>query len=184
MSTPAHVNLDRMTRPRRSRLNPMPAPTRAYPIPKDPGVSAVMRANRKTNTRPERRLRSELHARGLRYRVQFAIATTVGRVRADIAFPRWRLAVFVDGCFWHVCSEHGTAPRSNTWYWGPKLKRNIQRDREVDDALVAGGWQVVRVWEHSTAIEAADEIQRHLDSVRARTPAPREKRRPLPERGP
>jgi DNA mismatch endonuclease (patch repair protein) len=108
----------------------------------------------------------------LRYRVQFAITSTVGKVIADIAFPRWRLAVFVDGCFWHACSEHGTAPKSNAWYWGPKLKRNMERDREVDAALVAGDWQVLRVWEHSSATEAADEIQERLDSIKPRTPDP------------
>jgi DNA mismatch endonuclease, patch repair protein len=147
-----------------------PSSSRIYPTPGGPGASAVMRANRKSNTRPELRLRTELHARGLRYRVQLAIPSTVGKVRADIAFPRWRLAVFVDGCFWHVCSKHGTAPRSNAWYWGPKLKRNMERDREVDAALVAGGWQVLRVWEHSPATEAADDIQQRLDSIRRAKP--------------
>jgi DNA mismatch endonuclease, patch repair protein len=75
-------------------------------------------------------------------------------VRPDIAFTARRIAVFVDGCFWHVCPEHGTKPANNTWYWGPKLARNVERDRAADAALAAAGWRVVRIWEHES-LEAA-----------------------------
>lgn len=109
-----------------------------------------MRGNRKRDTRPEIELRSALHRAGLRFRKDFAVRPDEGRViRVDVAFPRAHVAVFVDGCFWHRCPEHGNEPRSNSTYWGPKLARNVERDRGVDARLAAAGWRVVRVWEHS-----------------------------------
>jgi DNA mismatch endonuclease, patch repair protein len=120
-----------------------------------------MKANRKTDTQPELALRSALHARGLRYRADFPIRVPGRRlVRVDIAFPRQRIAVFVDGCFWHCCPDHGTTPSSNEGYWGPKLKRNVERDREVDSALAAHGWTPMHIWEHVDAAEAAATIER------------------------
>jgi len=113
-----------------------------------------MRANRRTDTKPELALRRELHRQGLRYRKDYRLDLEGARVRPDIAFTARRVAVFVDGCFWHVCPEHGTKPANNTWYWGPKLARNVERDRAADAALVAAGWRVVRVWEHES-LEAA-----------------------------
>jgi DNA mismatch endonuclease (patch repair protein) len=107
-----------------------------------------MRANRRTDTKPELALRRALHAQGLRYRKDYRLDLEGARVRPDIAFTARRVAVFVDGCFWHVCPEHGTKPAANTWYWGPKLARNVERDRAADAALAAAGWRVVRVWEH------------------------------------
>jgi DNA mismatch endonuclease, patch repair protein len=113
-----------------------------------------MRANRRTDTKPELALRRALHGRGLRYRKDYRLDLAGARVRPDIAFTARRVAVFVDGCFWHVCPEHGTKPANNTWYWGPKLTRNVERDRAADAALAAAGWDVVRVWEHEP-LEAA-----------------------------
>jgi DNA mismatch endonuclease (patch repair protein) len=113
-----------------------------------------MRANRRTDTKPEMALRRALHGRGLRYRKDYRLDLDGARVRPDIAFTARRVAVFVDGCFWHVCPEHGTKPANNTWYWGPKLTRNVERDRAADAALAAAGWRVVRVWEHEP-LEAA-----------------------------
>jgi DNA mismatch endonuclease, patch repair protein len=109
-----------------------------------------MRANRRTDTKPEMALRRELHRQGLRYRKDYRLDLEGARVRPDIAFTARRIAVFVDGCFWHVCPEHGTKPASNTWYWGPKLARNVERDRAADAALVAAGWRVIRIWEHES----------------------------------
>lgn len=80
------------------------------------------------------------------------------RCRADIVFSRARVAVFVDGCFWHRCPEHGSKPRSNSGYWQAKLDRNIDRDRRNDEILSAAGWCVVRIWEHEDAGEAAEKI--------------------------
>ena len=132
------------------------------PAPSTPGVRAVMQGNRAVDTLPELALRSELHRRGYRFRK--AAAPVKGmRCRADIVFARARVAVFVDGCFWHRCPEHGTSPRTNSDYWQVKLDRNVARDRRNDDALAASGWAVVRVWEHEDVLDAADRIEATLD---------------------
>lgn len=107
-----------------------------------------MRGNRRRDTRPELRLRRALHARGLRYRVDYPVTTPTGRVRVDIAFPRWRIAVFVDGCFWHGCPDHGTEPRHNAEYWRTKIARNRQRDQRNSEGLINAGWTILRLWEH------------------------------------
>jgi DNA mismatch endonuclease, patch repair protein len=121
-----------------------------------------MRANRKRDTRPELALRSALHRRGLRYRLGMAIGAGGVRVVPDLIFPSARVAVFVDGCWWHRCPEHANTPRSNTAYWLPKLARNVDRDHLVNSALAAGGWTVVRIWEHEAAAAAADIVAREL----------------------
>ena len=147
----------------------MPLP--ASPLPTSAKASAVMRANVRTDTRPEKRLRSELHRMGLRFRKDYPIRGLGGRpVRPDIVFTRAQVAVFVDGCFWHRCPIHGSVPRSNTDYWGPKLARNVERDHEVDARLEAAGWDIVRVWEHEDAPDAADQIAQ-LVRARRRHPA-------------
>ena len=114
-----------------------------------------MRANRKADTRPELALRSALHCRGLRFRLGRLIDAAGVRVRPDIVFATARIAIFVDGCFWHRCPEHGTSPSANVAYWEPKLARNVDRDRRVDSALASHGWTVVRVWEHDVTADAA-----------------------------
>ncbi len=129
-----------------------------------------MRANRRTDTKPEMALRRALHGQGLRYRKDYRLDLEGARVRPDIAFTARKVAVFVDGCFWHACPEHGTKPASNTWYWGPKLARNVERDRNADAALTAAGWRVVRVWEH---VPLADAVAAVVDALTpARVPAP------------
>lgn len=80
----------------------------------------------------------------------------------DVAFTRHRLAVFVDGCFWHGCPEHGTAPRQNSEWWQTKLAANEARDRDTDVVLASQGWRVLRAWEHEDPEKVADEIQRLL----------------------
>ncbi len=117
-----------------------------------------MQGNRSIDTRPELALRSELHRRGYRFRKSVAPVAGV-RCRADVVFARARVAVFVDGCFWHRCPEHGTRPRTNSSYWQVKLDRNVARDRRNDDALTASGWTVVRVWEHEDVRDAADRVE-------------------------
>jgi DNA mismatch endonuclease (patch repair protein) len=143
----------------------------AIAVPPPPGPSARsenMRSNRRRDTGPERRVRSLLHRRGLRYRVDLPIhAGCRGPVRPDIVFSREKLAVFVDGCFWHGCPDHGHVPASNAAYWEPKLARNVQRDHEHDQALEAAGWGVLRVWEHTPSEEAARLIQTRLEERRA-----------------
>lgn len=127
-----------------------------------------MRGNRRTGTRPEVALRAELHRRGLRFRKDYFLPIRGARgVRVDIAFTRAQVAVFVDGCFWHGCSEHGHAPRRNTAYWGPKLARNRKRDRVVAERLTEDGWKVLRIWEHTEPAEAADLVAASVDAANA-----------------
>ena len=126
-----------------------------------PAASAVMKGNKKRDTRPELALRSALHRAGLRYRCDYPIQGPERRsIRADVVFTRARVAVFVDGCFWHCCPEHSNTPRVNRSYWGPKLARNVRRDAETDATLAAEGWTTVRVWEHEDPYEAAKRIRR------------------------
>ncbi|WP_144783761.1 very short patch repair endonuclease [Microbacterium sp. BH-3-3-3] len=108
-----------------------------------------MVAHRRRDTYPKLAVRRNLHALGLRYRADFA--PLGGRRRANIVFTRQRTAVFIDGCFWHGCPDHATIPKSNTAYWVPKLRRNIERDRETVSSLRAAGWTVLRYWEHEGA---------------------------------
>jgi len=82
------------------------------------------------------------------------------RCKVDVVFTRARVAVYVDGCFWHCCPEHGNVPRANREWWIEKLERNVARDRRNDRELEAAGWRVVRIWEHEPIIEAADRVCR------------------------
>jgi DNA mismatch endonuclease, patch repair protein len=138
-----------------------------YPHPSSPGRSANMRANRRTDTKPELALRRALHKLGYRYRKDYRLDLDGRRVRPDIAFTARRVAVFVDGCFWHACPEHGSKPRANDWYWTPKLARNVERDRVADQTLAAAGWQVVRIWEHESLEQALGAV---IAVVGARVP--------------
>jgi DNA mismatch endonuclease (patch repair protein) len=137
---------------------------RLRPVPSTPAVSERMRRARRTNTGPEVALRSELHRRGLRFRIQRPL-TFDRRRKADIAFPTEQVAVFVDGCFWHSCPEHATSPRANAEFWQEKLERNRARDLDTNRQLADGGWLVIRVWEHEDPAAAADRI---LSEVRSR----------------
>ena len=137
-----------------------------YPNPTSPAVTAVMRGNRRANTGPERQVRSLLHASGYRYRIDYRLDVPGARVRPDIVFTRQRLAVFIDGCFWHRCPEHGTSPRANIRYWAAKLERNVARDLRVNLALDAAGWTVLRIWEHVAPAKAATLIITSLDGGR------------------
>ncbi|MCE2404592.1 MAG: very short patch repair endonuclease [Dehalococcoidia bacterium] len=94
-----------------------------------------MRSNKSRDTKPEVEARRLLHRRGLRFRKSFAIEFAGARSTIDVAFPRLRLAVFIDGCFWHSCPEHGHIPRSNVAYWSSKLTGNVERDRKVDNGF-------------------------------------------------
>jgi DNA mismatch endonuclease (patch repair protein) len=102
-----------------------------------------MRRTGRRDTAAELAIRRELHRRGHRYRIDQRPVPQL-RTRADIIFTRWRVAVFVDGCFWHGCPEHATQPKANAAWWGQKLAANVARDRRADAALRAEGWQVVR----------------------------------------
>lgn len=130
-----------------------------YPHPADAAASKIGKGNRRTDTKPERRIRSALHARGLRFRKDFLLRCEAVKVRPDIVFTRARVVVFVDGCFWHGCPEHQQVPKRNRDYWVPKFRKNAERDRRVDAALTSEGWHVIRTWEHEAAQEAADRIE-------------------------
>lgn len=117
-----------------------------------------MDAVRRTDTKPEIALRRYRHAQGLRFRKDHRLDLPGGRARPDIVFTRRKVAVFVDSCFWHVCLVHGREPTSNEWYWTPKLRRNVERDREQDVLLTAEGWAVVRIWEHEPIEDAARRV--------------------------
>lgn len=137
-------------------------------LPTTPGRSANMRANRRRDTAPELRVRRLLHDRGLRYRVDLGIRVgAVGLVRPDIAFTKVRLAVFLDGCFWHRCPEHGSEPRSNEHYWLPKLRANVERDRRQTAGLESSGWVVQRYWEHEDPAAVADDVEQRYRQLAA-----------------
>ena len=141
---PRHVN--------RAGGTPIPPPRDV-----DPVIRAKMQRVRSRDTKPELALRRELHRRGLRYVVQRAVFPD--RRRVDIVFSKARIAIFVDGCFWHSCPEHLRMPASNVAWWTAKLKRTTDRDRQTDQDLRAAGWTVVRAWEHEAPRAAADRIE-------------------------
>jgi DNA mismatch endonuclease (patch repair protein) len=121
-----------------------------------------MRATPNADTRPEIRLRSQLHRCGLRFRKNYVIRTPARVVRTDIAFPGKRVAIFVDGCFWHGCGQHCRYPQSNAAWWLAKIARNRERDLEVNSALSTDGWRVLRVWEHEDPFATAQRVLREL----------------------
>lgn len=121
-----------------------------------------MRGNRRRDTKPELAVRRLIHAAGLRYRVDFA--PIGGRSRADIVFTRARVAIYIDGCFWHGCPIHATYPKRNSDYWLPKLERNVERDRETDARLELAGWTVLRFWEHESPEDVAATIAAEVRS--------------------
>lgn len=142
-----------------------PQGQRERPRPPSEETRARMVSQSRRDTSPELAIRRELHRRGLRYRVDVQ-PLAKGRGRADVVFSTPKVAVYVDGCFWHRCPEHGTIPRANRDWWLEKLDANFERDRRVERELAQAGWLVIRVWEHEDPIEAADRIQA---SVQART---------------
>lgn len=127
------------------------------PPASSPAALRRMQSARQRDTEPEVALRSALHRRGLRFFVNRAPVPTMRR-RADIVFPRHRVAVYVDGCFWHGCPIHGTSPKANAEWWRKKIDHNRQRDEDTNRALQAAGWTVMRVWEHEDADAAADKV--------------------------
>jgi DNA mismatch endonuclease (patch repair protein) len=134
-----------------------------YPEPTSAAATAVARGNRRSGTKPEIALRSELHRRGRRFRKDHLLRVRGLRAHVDIVFTRQHVAVFVDGCFWHGCPDHQTVPQRNPEYWVLKLKANRERDARVDAALQAEGWRVLRIWEHEPPGAAADQVEAVLE---------------------
>lgn len=116
-----------------------------------------METTRRRDTKPELSLRRALHGRGLRYRVDERPLPAT-RARADIVFRAQRVAVFVNGCFWHGCPEHGTWPKHNGPWWRAKIEGNRARDARTDTLLRAEGWTVVRLWEHDALEDAVNAV--------------------------
>jgi DNA mismatch endonuclease, patch repair protein len=129
-----------------------------------PTRSRNMAAVKRSNTKPEVRLRSALHSGGYRFRKDFPIRVDRRVVRPDIVFTRFRVAVFVDGCFWHMCPLHGEIPATNVAFWTTKLEGNAARDLRQNESLTGAGWSVVRIWEHEPMESAMAQIESVLAS--------------------
>ncbi|GAB3351804.1 MULTISPECIES: very short patch repair endonuclease [Amycolatopsis] len=129
-------------------------------------VSARMSRQKSRNTGIEMALRKILHAAGYRYRVHRRPVKGVRR-EADLVFGPARVAVFVDGCFWHGCPEHGTWPKNNADYWRTKIETNRRRDANTDALLLEAGWLSVRIWEHEATDVAASRV---IETVKERRP--------------
>lgn len=130
-------------------------PAAPPPLPLNPLVSAQMSRMPRRDSKPEMELRRALHQRGMRFRTHVDLPG-----RPDVAFTRAKIAVFLDGCFWHACPDHGVLPKNNCDWWRAKLEANVARDRRKDEALAELGWAVIHVWEHESASSAADLIER------------------------
>jgi len=131
--------------------------TERRPRPSSAVASARLAKQKLRDTGAELSLRSELHSRGLRFRVHRRPLENLRR-EADVVFPGARVAVFVDGCFWHGCPQHGTWPKSNSEWWRAKIESNRARDQETDKRLAEAGWIPVRVWSHEPPDDAASRI--------------------------
>lgn len=135
----------------------MAEPWRA-PFASSESVRQRMSSLPRKDTQPEVALRRSLHARGLRYVVHRRPDPTLRRT-ADVVFTRAKVAVFVDGCFWHGCPDHGRRMhRTNDWYWPDKIQRNQAHDCDTNERLTTAGWHVVRVWEHDDPDQTAEQI--------------------------
>lgn len=125
-----------------------------------------MQSNKSRDTKPELALRSAVHALGLRYRVDARPLKALRR-RADLVFPRAKVAVFLDGCFWHGCPVHHTVAAANASFWAEKVSTNRARDSDTDAKLAESGWVSVRVWEHEDPVEAAERVRAAVHERRA-----------------
>jgi DNA mismatch endonuclease (patch repair protein) len=128
-----------------------------------------MRANRGADTGPEVALRAALHRQGFRFRKNARLDLAPGRrVRPDIVFPKLRLAIFVDGCYWHGCGLHRSIPASNRAFWQTKIDGTRERDRLQNDWLRLSGWTILRVWEHEPTAEATERVIKTVVELRRR----------------
>ncbi|MCY4638115.1 MAG: very short patch repair endonuclease [Acidobacteria bacterium] len=142
-------------------------PVNRTPCPSSASVSRRMHNTPRRDTPLEMQVRTRLHRRGLRFRVDRTIPG-VTRSRPDLVFPKERIAVFLDGCFWHSCPQHGTTPHANRQWWVEKLRSNFERDRRHDHELTAAGWLTLRFWEHEEPAAVVDTIEQHVRSRRVR----------------
>lgn len=133
-----------------------------------PAIRKTMQGNRSRDTAPELLVRRAVHAMGLRYRVAVRPERDLRRT-ADLVFTRARIAVFIDGCYWHGCPEHYIEPKRNVDYWRPKIARNRERDEETTAALTARGWRVLRFWSHEDPLAVAAAISAAVNGPTATT---------------
>ncbi|MFD0306291.1 very short patch repair endonuclease [Streptomyces sp. NPDC127119] len=133
--------------------------------PSSPAVSARMSRQARRDTAPEVAVRKLLHAAGHRYRLNVRVPG-MSRRTIDITFTRAKVAVFMDGCFWHGCPQHATRPKANAEWWREKLDRNMARDAETTRHLVASGWTVLRFWEHEAPGDVAERVAAAVDRQR------------------
>ncbi len=130
------------------------------------GTRTSMRSNRRRDTKPELAVRRLVHATGLRYRVDYPPLPAHRRMRADLVFTRAKIAVFIDGCFWHGCPLHHTVARTNAEFWRDKVDSNRERDERTNAALRAADWTVLRFWEHEPPQTVAEAIYNAVESAR------------------
>lgn len=135
------------------------------PIPSSAAALKRMQAAKPRDTAPEKALRSALHNKGMRYRIHQKPIQELNR-EADIVFRSVKVAVFLDGCFWHGCPIHGTYAKSNAFFWKNKITQNRKRDLDTSNRLKRAGWRVIRVWEHEKPEEAADKICNVVAKIR------------------
>ncbi|HLW79465.1 MAG TPA: very short patch repair endonuclease [Terriglobia bacterium] len=133
--------------------------------PPTPERSRLLGRVRHHGTSPEIELRRALHRAGLRHRLRYPLPGS-----PDLVLVAARLAIFVDGCFWHGCPLHGTIPKTNTSFWQAKIHRNRERDRVVDQRLRAAGWMTIRIWEHEIRKELDSLVVRVVDLAASRHP--------------
>jgi DNA mismatch endonuclease (patch repair protein) len=134
---------------------------RGVPPASSDHIRRRMQTARRRDTGPELAIRSILHRWGLRYFVDRSPLSELRR-RADIVFPRRRVAVYVDGCFWHGCPQHGTKPKANGLWWEAKIEANRRRDQDTDERLQRAGWIVLRFWEHEDPERAAAIVRKEV----------------------
>lgn len=164
VSTEAEGAEGAIAKPRRARANGVP------PVSSEL-IRVRMSTTKRRDTKPELKLRRALFRRGFRFRVDVSVNGT--RRRSDIVFARERMAIYVDGCFWHSCPEHGTVPKQNREWWVSKLATNKTRDDDTDARLGADGWTVLRFWEHEDPEVAAELVATELLARRSAEPLPR-----------
>lgn len=143
-------------------------------VPSSSAVSRRMAKVRQKGTGAEMALQQEMHRIGLRYRIDYEVLKKPRRV-ADVAFPGRKIAVFVDGCFWHGCPKHATWPKRNAEFWRQKIEANRQRDADTNDRLRSLGWTVLRFWSHESPVEASKTVASaviEVDSKRRASSSP------------
>ncbi len=165
--------MDRQSGPRLPKSSPrQQTGDRQLSWASSPSVRRTMQANRGRDTGPEMKLRRLLYAAGFRYRVDWPMPGDRRR-RIEIAFPGRKIAVFVDGCFWHRCPAHYVPPKANADFWSIKIQSNVERDARTTAELIAAGWLVLRFWEHEDPRQMAERIGAAVrDAVGAATPGP------------